>query len=55
MCQLGSLTKWVPPPVKMTSGFVRENINISRKRMDVAALDMLQFHWYSFYLLLRAV
>jgi hypothetical protein len=40
------LTKWVPPPVKMTRSYVEENINRSRKRMDVAALDMLQFHWY---------
>ncbi|KAL7154046.1 hypothetical protein ABFS83_04G209000 [Erythranthe nasuta] len=39
------LTKWVPPPVKMTSSFVRDSINVSLKRMDVPALDMLQFHW----------
>ncbi|KAE8794956.1 alpha-glucosidase [Hordeum vulgare] len=37
-------TKWVPPPVKMTRSYVEESINRSRKRMDVAALDMLQFH-----------
>jgi hypothetical protein len=43
---LRRLTKWVPPPVKMTRSYVEENINRSRKRMDVAALDMLQFHWY---------
>nr|AKO63166.1 aryl alcohol dehydrogenase [Rhodiola rosea]AKO63167.1 aryl alcohol dehydrogenase [Rhodiola rosea] len=42
------LTKWVPPPVKMTSTFVRNNIDISRKRMDVASLDMLQFHWWDY-------
>ncbi|CAA2957144.1 flagellar radial spoke 5 isoform X1 [Olea europaea subsp. europaea] len=42
------LTKWVPPPVKMTSNFVRESINVSRKRMDVASLDMLQFHWWDY-------
>lgn len=42
------LTKWVPPPVKMTSSYVRENIDISRKRMDVASLDMLQFHWWDY-------
>ncbi|CAH9072695.1 unnamed protein product [Cuscuta europaea] len=40
------LTKWVPPPVKMTRTFVQKSIDISRKRMDVASLDMLQFHWY---------
>ncbi|PON47494.1 Aldo/keto reductase/potassium channel subunit beta [Trema orientale] len=42
------LTKWVPPPVKMTSSYVRENIDLSRKRMDVASLDMLQFHWWDY-------
>ncbi|CAM0953178.1 unnamed protein product [Alopecurus aequalis] len=42
------LTKWVPPPVKMTRSYVEENINRSRKRMDVAALDMLQFHWWDY-------
>lgn len=42
------LTKWVPPPVKMTSSFVTEAINVSRKRMDVASLDMLQFHWWDY-------
>ncbi|KAL6967062.1 hypothetical protein U1Q18_032863 [Sarracenia purpurea var. burkii] len=42
------LTKWVPPPVKMTSSYVRESIDVSRKRMDVEALDMLQFHWWDY-------
>ncbi|KAF3772885.1 Flagellar radial spoke protein 5 [Nymphaea thermarum] len=42
------LTKWVPPPVKMTSSYVRDSINVSRKRMDVACLDMLQFHWWDY-------
>ncbi|KAK4741911.1 hypothetical protein SAY87_025499 [Trapa incisa] len=42
------LTKWVPPPVKMTSSYVRDAINVSRKRMDVASLDMLQFHWWDY-------
>jgi aryl-alcohol dehydrogenase-like predicted oxidoreductase len=30
----------------MTRSYVEDNINRSRKRMDVAALDMLQFHWW---------
>ncbi|KAF9596980.1 hypothetical protein IFM89_014694 [Coptis chinensis] len=46
--QIKGLTKWVPPPVKMTSSYVRESINVSRKRMDVASLDMLQFHWWDY-------
>ncbi|KAG0498585.1 hypothetical protein HPP92_003276 [Vanilla planifolia] len=46
--EIKGLTKWVPPPVKMTSNYVKNNIDISRKRMDVAALDMLQFHWWDY-------
>ncbi|KAJ6798436.1 flagellar radial spoke protein 5 [Iris pallida] len=46
--EVKGLTKWVPPPVKMTSDYVRENIDKSRKRMDVASLDMLQFHWWDY-------
>ncbi|XP_020536137.1 flagellar radial spoke protein 5 isoform X1 [Jatropha curcas] len=46
--QIRGLTKWVPPPVKMTSSYVRQNIDISRKRMDVSSLDMLQFHWWDY-------
>ncbi|KDO51327.1 hypothetical protein CISIN_1g014906mg [Citrus sinensis] len=44
----GDLTKWVPPPVKMTSSIVRESIDVSRRRMDVPCLDMLQFHWWDY-------
>ncbi|GJN34676.1 hypothetical protein PR202_gb23360 [Eleusine coracana subsp. coracana] len=46
--EVKGLTKWVPPPVKMTRKYVEDNINRSRKRMDVAALDMLQFHWWDY-------
>ncbi|OMO89098.1 Aldo/keto reductase [Corchorus olitorius] len=42
------LTKWVPPPVKMESSYVRGSIDVSRKRMDVPSLDMLQFHWWDY-------
>ncbi|MQM12135.1 hypothetical protein Taro_045048 [Colocasia esculenta] len=48
LAEVRGLTKWVPPPVKMTSSYVRQNIDISRKRMDVASLDMLQFHWWDY-------
>ncbi|KAG2376591.1 uncharacterized protein HKW66_Vig0242210 [Vigna angularis] len=44
----GCLTKWVPPPVKMTASYVKDSINVSRKRMDVESLDMLQFHWWDY-------
>lgn len=46
--EVKGLTKWVPPPVKMTRSYVEDNINRSRKRMDVTALDMLQFHWWEY-------
>ncbi|KAL2899495.1 hypothetical protein RDABS01_024577 [Bienertia sinuspersici] len=42
------LTKWVPSPVKMTRSYVERSIDVSRKRMDVACLDMLQFHWWDY-------
>ncbi|XP_068660489.1 LOW QUALITY PROTEIN: uncharacterized protein [Aristolochia californica] len=48
LAEVRGLTKWVPPPVKMTGSYVRENINVSRKRMDVDCLDMLQFHWWDY-------
>uniref|UniRef100_A0A2P2K7Q5 Aldo-keto reductase n=1 Tax=Rhizophora mucronata TaxID=61149 RepID=A0A2P2K7Q5_RHIMU len=48
LANVRGLTKWVPPPVKMTSSYVRESIDISRKRMDVSSLDMLQFHWWDY-------
>ncbi|CAA7405375.1 unnamed protein product [Spirodela intermedia] len=48
LAEVRGLTKWVPPPVKMTSSYVRQNVDISRKRMDVPSLDMLQFHWWDY-------
>lgn len=48
LAEIRGLTKWVPPPVKMTRSFVEDNINRSRKRMDVSCLDMLQFHWWDY-------
>lgn len=32
----------------MTRAYVESNIDRSRKRMDVKALDMLQFHWWDY-------
>lgn len=43
-----AFTKWVPRPSKMTKAIVEENINISRRRMDVECLDLLQFHWWQY-------
>jgi aryl-alcohol dehydrogenase-like predicted oxidoreductase len=48
LAQIQAFTKWVPRPGKMTKKLVEENINISLKRMDVASLDLMQFHWWEY-------
>jgi aryl-alcohol dehydrogenase-like predicted oxidoreductase len=45
---LQAFTKWVPRPGKMTRQIVERNIDISLQRMDVEALDLLQFHWWDY-------
>lgn len=45
---LQAFTKWVPRPTKMTREIVEHNINISLRRMNVEALDLLQFHWWEY-------
>lgn len=45
---LQAFTKWVPRPGKMTKKLVEENINISLRRMNVASLDLMQFHWWEY-------
>ena len=46
--QMQAFTKWVPPPGPMTRNIVESNIDLSLRRMDVEALDMLQFHWWDY-------
>ena len=43
-----ALTKWVPSPGPMTRQVVEQAIDISRRRMGVDALDLLQFHWWEY-------
>jgi aryl-alcohol dehydrogenase-like predicted oxidoreductase len=45
---LQAFTKWVPRPMLMQRHTVEENINISRRRMGVDCLDLLQFHWWDY-------
>ena len=45
---LQAFTKWVPRPTRMTKQLVEKNIDISRKRMGVDALDLMQFHWWDY-------
>lgn len=41
-------TKWVPRPQKMTKKIVKKTVDVSRKRMGMDALDMIQFHWWDY-------
>ena len=43
-----AFTKWVPQPGKMTRGLVEESVAMSLRRMDVEAVDPLQFHWWDY-------
>jgi aryl-alcohol dehydrogenase-like predicted oxidoreductase len=41
-------TKWVPQPGPVSRGLVERAVERSLRRMDVEALDMLQFHWWEY-------
>ena len=43
-----AFTKWVPRPGPMTRQVVEGNIDISRRRMGMERLDLLQFHWWDY-------
>ena len=43
-----AFTKWVPRPGPMTRQVVEGNIDISRRRMGMECLDLLQFHWWHY-------
>ena len=43
-----AFTKWVPRPGPMTRVIVESNIDISRRRMGMEQLDLLQFHWWDY-------
>ena len=43
-----AFTKWVPRPGPMTRQGVEQNVDLSRRRMDVPVLDLLQFHWWDY-------
>ena len=43
-----AFTKWVPRPEQMAKPWVESNIDISRDRMGVDQLDLLQFHWWDY-------
>ena len=48
LSSIQAFTKWVPRPGPMTRQVVEGNINISRSRMGMGCLDLLQFHWWDY-------
>ena len=48
LSNLKFFTKWVPHPQKITKDIVKKAIDVSRKRMGMKALDMVQFHWWDY-------
>jgi aryl-alcohol dehydrogenase-like predicted oxidoreductase/enamine deaminase RidA (YjgF/YER057c/UK114 family) len=42
------LTKWCPEPGAMMPEIVRAGVQRSLERLGVSAIDLLQFHWWSF-------
>ena len=43
-----AFTKWCPPPGPMTADVVRAGVQERLDRLGVKAIDLLQFHWWSF-------
>ena len=48
LSKIQAFTKWVPRPGRMAKPWVESNIDISRNRMGVDQLDLLQFHWWDY-------
>jgi aryl-alcohol dehydrogenase-like predicted oxidoreductase len=46
--EVQAFTKWVPHPGPMTRRIVEDAIAVSRRRMGVERLDLLQFHWWDY-------
>jgi len=48
LARIQAFTKWVPHPGPMTRQVVEEAVAVSRRRMGVDCLDLLQFHWWDY-------
>jgi aryl-alcohol dehydrogenase-like predicted oxidoreductase len=48
LAEIQAFTKWVPYPGRMTRRVVEDAIGVSRRRMGVERLDLLQFHWWDY-------
>ena len=43
-----AFTKWVPSPGPMTRQVVERAVDVSRRRMNMETLDLMQFHWWEY-------
>jgi aryl-alcohol dehydrogenase-like predicted oxidoreductase len=48
LAEIQAFTKWVPHPGRMTRRAVEAAISVSRRRMGVDCVDLLQFHWWDY-------
>ncbi len=48
LAEVQAFTKWVPRPGPMTRRVVEDAVDVSLRRMDSPALDLLQFHWWDY-------
>jgi aryl-alcohol dehydrogenase-like predicted oxidoreductase len=48
LAEIQAFTKWVPRPGAMTRRIVEDAVAVSRRRMRVDRLDLLQFHWWDY-------
>src|SRR6516164_7363304 len=48
LAEIQAFTKWVPRPGPMTRAIVERAIDLSRSRMGVDCLDLLQLHWWDY-------
>jgi len=48
LADIQAFTKWVPRPGPMSRKTVEQAVDVSRRRMDTATLDLLQFHWWDY-------
>jgi aryl-alcohol dehydrogenase-like predicted oxidoreductase len=48
LAEIQAFTKWVPYPGPMTRQVVEDAVQLSRRRMRVDRLDLLQFHWWDY-------
>jgi len=48
VADIQAFTKWVPRLGKITRKQVEQAVDVSLRRMDAQALDLLQFHWWEY-------